>query len=397
MRFKKVLGIAATVLWALLFVAALHRSNYPSIFGRYSPEWMILMGVALAAAALATLLYVRFNGVRVAPSLRYWTAMTILSFALSFAVLEAAMRMFNLLGTSFYSEIRRYSQVMLPEQRLYFTNPVNFRGVFQGVEVSTNALGLRDRPVAPKSPHRVRVLTLGDSVAFGWGVPVEDVVSRQLERELRGRNGVDIETINSGVPGYNTLQEALFLEAYGDMLQPDAVLLLYVDNDTDLLDTTHPYLGHMPNPLESPLGAADYVLTSSRVYFMARHFAPVLISSVSNPVTDETNTAGWRISMHSLARIAEYCHTRGIPFVTFLYRPIPTPHTDRLRTALSEAAQRDHFYFCDTLPWFSGRNFRQLVNSFVDTHPNAKGHQMLANGMAGFVLSHQIRTSPISN
>jgi len=397
MRFRKVLGIAATVLWALLFAAALHRSHYPSVFGRYSPEWMILMGVALAAAAVATLLYVRFNGVRVAPSLRYWAAMTILSFALSFAVLEAAMRMFNLLGTSFYSEIRRYSQVLVPDQRLYFKNPANFRGIFQSVEVTTNALGLREGPIAQKSPHRVRVLMLGDSVAFGWGVPVEDAVSRQLERELRGRNGVDIETINSGVPGYNTLQEALFLEAYGDTLQPDAVLLLYVDNDTDYLDTAHPYLGHMPNPLESPLGAADYVLTSSRLYFMARHFAPVLLSSVSNPVTDEINTAGWRISMHSLARIAEYCHTRGIPFVTFLYRPIPTPHTDRLRTALSEAAQRDRFYFCDTLPWFAGRNFRQLVNSFVDTHPNAKGHQILANGIAGFVLSHQLRTQPISN
>lgn len=397
MRFRKILGIAALVLWALLFVAALHVSHYPSVFGRYSPEWMILMGAVLAAAAVITLLYVRFNGVRVAPGVRYWAGMTILSLAFSFGVLEAAMRAFNLLGSSFYTEIRRYAQVMVPDQRLYYKNPVNFRGIFQGVEVSTNALGLRDRPVAPKSPLRVRVLMLGDSVAFGWGVPVEEAVSRQLERELRSRGGVAVETVNSGVPGYNTLQEALFLETYGDILRPDAVLLLYVDNDTDYLDTAHPYLGHMPNPLESPLGAADYVLTASRVYFMVRHFAPALLTSLSNPGADETNTAGWRISMESLARIAEYCHARGIPFATFLYRPIPTPRTDRLRAALSEAAHRDHFYFCDALPWFAGRDFRQLVNSFVDTHPNAKGHRILAGGIAGFVESRQLRLLPIGN
>jgi hypothetical protein len=321
--------------------------------------------------------------------------MTILSLTLSVVVLEAALRMFNLLGSAFYTEIRRYGHVMLPDQRLYYRNPVNFRGVFQGVEVSTNALGLRERPIAPKSPHRVRVLMLGDSVAFGWGVQVEDVASRQLERELLTRSGVDVETINSGVPGYNTLQEALFLQTYGDMVQPDMVLLLYVDNDTDYLDTTHPYLGHMPNPLQSPLQATDYVLSSSRVYFMARHFAPALLSSVWNKGSGEANTVGWRVSMHSLADMAAYCRTRGIPFVTFLYRLIPDPHTDRLRTSLSEIAQRDYFYFCDTLPWFAGRNFRLLVNSFVDAHPNAEGQRILGHGIADFIVSHQLHTFPI--
>jgi hypothetical protein len=383
------------VLWALVFVTALHRSRYPSFFGRYSREWMILMGTVLGAAAVATLVHRGSRGGRVPASWRYWAGMTILSLTLSVVVLEAALRMFNLLGSAFYTEIRRYGQVMIPDQRLYYRNPVNFRGVFQGVEVSTNALGLRERPIAPKSPHQVRVLVLGDSVAFGWGVQVEDVSSRQLERELRSRSGVEVETINSGVPGYNTLQEALFLQTYGDMVQPDLVLLLYVDNDTDYLDTTHPYLGRMPNPLQSPLRATDYVLSSSRVYFMARHFAPALLSSVWNNGAGDSNTVGWRVSMRSLADIAAYCRTRSIPFVTFLFRLIPAPHTNRLRNSLSEIAQRDHFYFCDTLPWFADRNFRLLVNSFVDAHPNAEGQRILGHGIADFVLSHQPHTFPI--
>ena len=53
---------------------------------------------------------------------------------------------------------------------------------------------------------------LGDSLAFGWGVPVEKTSSKQLEQMLINA-GHDVEVINTGVGNYNTEMEvAYFLE-----------------------------------------------------------------------------------------------------------------------------------------------------------------------------------------
>src|SRR5262245_54821758 len=42
-----------------------------------------------------------------------------------------------------------------------------------GTVVRTNTLGLRDREYGPKAPGEFRVLSLGDSYAFGYGVELE--------------------------------------------------------------------------------------------------------------------------------------------------------------------------------------------------------------------------------
>ena len=35
----------------------------------------------------------------------------------------------------------------------------------------------------------------------------------------------------------------------------------------------------------------------------------------------------------------------------------------------------------DMFPWFQGESVREITNSIVDTHPNAEGHRLIAEGM----------------
>ena len=75
----------------------------------------------------------------------------------------------------------------------------------------TNELGIRSRPI-DGGGQSVRVLVLGDSHAFGWGVPAEDAFPRQLESMIRGRfRSVPVEVINAGVPGYGLYQQHAML------------------------------------------------------------------------------------------------------------------------------------------------------------------------------------------
>ena len=99
-----------------------------------------------------------------------------------------------------------------------------------GITYATNADGQRDdqdHPLA-KTPGRTRVLFLGDSFTFGWGLELQYSFPRQLAALLGERSW---EIINLGVPGYNTIMEILHFEQAGLKYSPDLVILMYHLND----------------------------------------------------------------------------------------------------------------------------------------------------------------------
>ncbi len=106
---------------------------------------------------------------------------------------------------------------------------------FQGIPVVINSHGLRGPETTyEKPPGTYRILNLGDSVAMGWGVRLEESYGRQLELMLNGQLNDDrqFEVINAGVPGWNLENARAYLEAEGLRYEPDLVLLdLTIVND----------------------------------------------------------------------------------------------------------------------------------------------------------------------
>ncbi len=128
---------------------------------------------------------------------------------------------------------------LVADQDLIFKFPPNLERELFGVPLSTNELGLRDKPIRPKRPDDFRVLCLGDSVTFGQGVAQEHTFCQRMEDSLTSLLGRDVDVINSGVPGYNTNQQDTFLQKHGDDLDPDLVVLVYVHNDILVYNRTH--------------------------------------------------------------------------------------------------------------------------------------------------------------
>ena len=63
----------------------------------------------------------------------------------------------------------------------------------------------------PKPAGLFRVVVLGDSLTFGYQLPVEDAFPQQLGRLLAERTP-PIEVCNLGIAGYNALQEVELME-----------------------------------------------------------------------------------------------------------------------------------------------------------------------------------------
>lgn len=149
-------------------------------------------------------------------------------------------------------------------------------GDFVGVEVSINSLGMRDvERSLEKPPGTVRIVALGDSHTFGWGVARDEAYPAVLEDLLREHfPGRRFEVWNLGVPGYNTVQEVRALELRLDEIDPDAIVINYVANDMDLPN----FLAARPNPWTlSRLYLADLV---SRRLALLRDEAPLPLDLV---------------------------------------------------------------------------------------------------------------------
>jgi lysophospholipase L1-like esterase len=107
---------------------------------------------------------------------------------------------------------------------------------FKGARVTTNSLGWRDGEHAVSKPEGVvRILGLGDSVMFGWGVDAQARYLNRLEVALTKKYPeVEWEAAVSAVPGYNLAMAVAALRADGMAYEPDLIVYGFVGNDAAL-------------------------------------------------------------------------------------------------------------------------------------------------------------------
>ncbi len=111
-----------------------------------------------------------------------------------------------------------------------------------GADVRVNGWGLRGPEIPATPPAGVeRILLLGDSVAFGWGVTEEQAVGAQLAQALNAEPATGrFEVVNAGVAGFDTTAEVRLLEHNGLALAPRLVILGVSLNDYEVTPQLSP-------------------------------------------------------------------------------------------------------------------------------------------------------------
>jgi lysophospholipase L1-like esterase len=369
------LAVAGWVVFAFL---AAHRSVSPEYLGRYSREYVVFLGLVLLVVVSVSVAATR--GPRRRPPLLARNAAAtaaLLAGSVAFALLagEGLVRSLDLLGVSFFEEVTRYIHDLQADETLAYRHRARLSTTYQGVAFRTNELGLRDRPLPEAGADLVRVLVLGDSVTLGWGVPVEATFAARLEPALEARLGRRVRTINAGVSGYNTEQELAFYRQHARRLAPDLVVLLYVENDVEPAATN---FVDIRERWENPPGASAFLLRWSWLYRLMHRLLPDVLGTAGAPAHGD----GRERSMRALRELSRFARGEGAELVVFLYRLTPDEATDALRAEIGALAAAEAFPFFDTLPWFEGVLVRSVINSFSDTHPNAEGHRLVAEGIA---------------
>lgn len=280
--------------------------------------------------------------------------------------------------------------------------------------VHTNDRGFRTPAFRErKSPGVRRIVVLGDSSTFGWGVEAFQTYPERLAIALAKRWNVDparVEVLNLGVPGYSTFQGRVLLEEQALSLAPDAIVWSFLSNDGALTGVSDQATFEQRI---GPTGALLAALHHSRAFETLEAWIAVARRRLAPPAEPDPrdaaqrNVPGYDVAAANVRDVVEQARAAQVPLVLLgqctrgkpaqlmadVARETGTPHLDAVRllekslpmlledqrfAAHREASRERYGSELDANPiWLAFLPDR--------CHPNALGHQLVADALADIV------------
>jgi hypothetical protein len=269
---------------------------------------------------------------------------------------------------------------------------------FGGVRVRTNSAGWRDHELSPEPPsNQLRIVVIGDSVVFGWGVEAHERFTNLLEQGLAAAHpNQPWEVMPLAAPGYNLVMEAEAFRRFGLPLRPALLIYGHVSNDDCLPNFVVPrrplwaldsfirlYLeeGGMPSVQLVGRGGLDPTAQEGTSTVPGDFCEP---SSVPPAYRHLVGEEAFRTELSELQATA---HAAGIPLIVLnlsrsarvLERrllPAGTPYVDLLASRRAFLARHGV-----EVPYAES----ELVLGNGDKHPSATGHRLVADELLQYL------------
>lgn len=328
-------------------------------------------------------------------------ALLALSLLLVGLVLEISIRLEFYHSKDFAMEMWKYAvQLKRPVNNpdLSFEHVPDSHAFLMGVDVRINSQGLRDNehPLA-KPPGTYRVLMLGDSTTFGWGVPLQETAAKILERKLNnGRTAGDekFEIINAGVGNYDTVQEVTYYQTWGRTFHPDLVIVVFFINDPEAV----------PREKKGILIDRSYL-----VAFAVNRFEGVLRRVGLRPTWKEyyaslydNNKSGFLACKAALTNLASASRSDGSDLLVALLPELHQINGDSYPFKAEHQKIRDllepqGIAVIDLIDGLKDHGPEStLWVTPLDDHPNAKANELIANQLQDWILRN-IKSEALSS
>jgi lysophospholipase L1-like esterase len=269
--------------------------------------------------------------------------------------------------------------------------------------VSTNAEGLRhDGDIRRKEPGTLRVVCLGDSVTFGYRVPVVwpdrpndynrdwQPYPQLLEKALRAANpDRKIEVIALAVPGYTSYQGLAWLRRDIEWLEPDVVTACFGWNDVGLRSVPDREL--MPDDFwhvaYRTVVSRSQALSHFTLWMQRRR---ARVAKPKPAITPRVPRDEFASNMVEIAGLAEAHGARAVIIGT-VYRDASTNPGEAAqvkahRDALRAAANSHGIPYLEIPELMEAANSQNLFGELI--HPNHEGHRLMALSLLKFFAAY---------
>ena len=257
----------------------------------------------------------------------------------------------------------------------------------------TNAHGFRDLERRVSKERGVyRIAVIGDSVSMQGALPFEQLYVRQLQRKLDSEFPGRAAVLNFGITGYNTAQEAALLEREVLRYEPDLVVWQFHDNDGQHTIYSSGFANYYHRPISY---LANYVANKLDHFFCG---VTARRSSRGTLTADQRNlVCRWDEIVGHFRDVAALLNARGIGLLVFLHPTWPDGNDwanygqagHELRRELVAELESLGVEVVDLLPVFERLDpAAYRVEPTDPWHPNAKGHELIADSLLGPLRTH---------
>jgi len=263
-------------------------------------------------------------------------------------------------------------------------------------------------PIA-RGPNDFRVLSLGDSITFGWGVRYEEAYPTRLAELLRrAQPERQIFVLNAACSGYSAHQGLEMLRRRGLKYRPDVVTIWFGWNDSAVWDG-------MTDAEHARLFVREHLLTSSATYRVLSYLLRRGAHKSIKRERKQTESRQPRMplddykarlqEMVELARADEISPGRGarVVFIQGCYEPqirFARKHKGRFepddyQKAMAEVAEQlevPMLPVCDVL-YRAGVREKDLLDW---GHPDPKGLRAVADRLFALMAENEMLPDPVA-
>jgi len=285
------------------------------------------------------------------------------------------------------------------ENLLYELLP-NSKARNRGVEFVINSLGFRDKKYQKRKTSKIRLIFVGDSITYGWGVPLEHTYHKQLERLFHGE-GYEVDVMGMGVVGYNTIQEYHLIKENTLDFNPDMIILQITMNDFERTVRVKTYQEGIRFSLRRyhdysiPFIIKKSKLTDSLMknshFFKFINLKLYWLKNKNDPTytPDDMYLMGEENAFHHLRRIKSLLDSKGIRFATVIFPFRKSgdvyPYTSLHKKIHQELEKMEVPY----LDLYDVINIDTQENLWRDKiHPTVRGYELASHALFEFLLLH---------
>lgn len=263
-----------------------------------------------------------------------------------------------------------------------------------------NSMHLRGDEPPPVQPGEERLVALGDSSIFGFGVSQEEWFLSIAAQKLEASRHKKVHALNGAIPGHTVDQSRIILEEEGKRLAPTWLII------GNLWSDIYEEGKHLQNMEKRPLTETQKLLRRLATYrVMHRLLSPFLasqrvqfiatrgdIGQLGAHASTRTPLPFYLEQLRTLVRMGKELGARSL--ILSLPAPmdldkVPVPETVmEFRAAQRQVAKETGSLFVDGRQYFL--NQKAPVTYFVDqVHPGQEGHALLGEAVAEALLQEK--------